>query len=59
MHAELLGLDINVPSDLDLFHCRLMTRTEMGQSKATAVQYLEFSDAGRKLSAFIELFENE
>ncbi|MES2275453.1 MAG: hypothetical protein V4592_05495 [Bacteroidota bacterium] len=57
LNTETPGLDINVPTAAEIFQTRLRTRMVDGEIVHTSVEYLQPSDAGLKLSAFVNLFD--
>jgi hypothetical protein len=56
--GQIQGIDLNVPSEIDIFRSRLHARIYMGELIYNPVENIQFSDAGRKLSAFVDLFGN-
>ena len=59
VNPEKQGLDIDIPTGLDIFRSRLRARTEFGELVNPLVEYLDPSDAGLKLASFINLFDGQ
>jgi hypothetical protein len=59
VNERISGLDIQIPTGRDIIYNRIRQMTEAGKTVDTPVGYPALSAAGKKLRAFIALFEDD
>lgn len=56
---EKQSLDIRIPTATDIFRARLQSKVEFGITRDLPIRNLKISDAGLKLSSFVNLFDSQ